>query len=298
MSHKTILPYVGGKQAVVRRLSRYFPSKPLALGSPFIGGGSVELYMAARGVRVFAADRCAELVDFWQVLLTEPEALVERLRSKMPFAYPIDPYREALHRSVDPVETACLFYILIQCGFSHIIARDSGGSPRKALERKYGTEKYIRNLRRFSAPNLSVECLDCFDFLEKYHDFPLYCDPPYANGSQDLYGFSEDLHSGFPHERWAEALKAHPEYWVQSYGDCDMIRDLYSDCVIDTESWKYGSTKAGGGGKGVKDGYELVIRPPGSPPLSELTRERKEARSKAVGVLMHQRFHAERLLWD
>ena len=299
MSHKTILPYVGGKQAVVRRLAGYFPVGLQALGSPFIGGGSVEVYFAARGVKVTAADACWELATFWQVLLSDPKALADRFRSKVPIQYPLDPYRDALRAVTDdPVETACLLYILIMCGFSHIIARESGGSPRNTYKINTHRGAKFSKISDFKAPNLSVECMDCFDFLGKYPCLPLYCDPPYANGSQDLYGFSEDLHSGFPHERWAKALLSHNAPWVQSYGDCELVRDVYAGCVIDTEQWKYGSTNAGGGGKGVKDGFELVIRPPGSPPLETLLAERRSVRKQAVLERQRARAATERLLYD
>ena len=172
MSYKTILPYVGGKQKVVQRLARYFPLGISTLGSPFIGGGSVEVYHAARGVKVIAADACWELATFWEVLLSDPEALVSRLRSKMPFVYPLHPYREAL-RAVpdDPVETACLIHILMICGFSHIVAR-AGGSPRSTAKINKYPRGLLERVRQFSCPNLSVECLDCFEFLERYPDLP------------------------------------------------------------------------------------------------------------------------------
>ena len=295
MSYKTILPYVGGKQMVVKRLARYFPLNMPALGSPFIGGGSVEVRMAAQGLQVTAADACWELATFWRVLLDDPVALESRLRSMMPIQYPLDPYREALREPPDdPVDVACLFYILIVCGFSHII-RGTGGSPITTQDLNKNPEGLLERVRRFSCPNLSVEHLDCFAFLAKYPDLPLYCDPPYANGSQGLYGFSEDLHSGFPHEVWRDALMAHGAPWVQSYGDCEFIRELYAGCVFDEEQWKYGSTNAGD--NDVRNGYELVIRPPGSLPVTSLDRLRVQARKDAVTAHRRERERMSRLLW-
>ena len=90
---------------------------------------------------------------------------------------------------------------------------------------------------------------------------------------------------------------AHGAPWVQSYGDCELIRDLYAGCVIDKETWRYGSTNAGRGGQGVKDGDELVIRPPGSPPVAVLDRLRAERRLSAVSDRRLARERRERLLW-
>lgn len=148
MSYKTILPYIGGKQKVVSRLARYFPVGLRALGSPFLGGGAVEVYMAARGIRVQAADLCWELATFYQVLLEDPVAVAERFRSKLPIAYPLRPYREALFaKPDDPVETACLFYILIRGGFSHIPAR-TGGSPHNVRKCNAGRWRSFYKMRR------------------------------------------------------------------------------------------------------------------------------------------------------
>ena len=254
MSHKTIIPYVGGKQKVVRKLVSYFPDGLTEMGSPFMGGGSVEIFMQAKDVRVYAADLCWELVVFWQMMYSFPTTVAEAFKARIPIEYPLDKYREELRSGPTFLDTAVLFYILIEGGFSHIIAR-TGGAPRQIqnLNRKGWRSRYAK-LRRFSAPNLSVDWCDCFEFLERFPNLFLYCDPPYANGSQNLYGFTEDLHSGFPHERWAEALKGRD--FVQSYGDCALIRDLYAGwCEIHELKWYYGAHQ------GSALGHELVIRP-------------------------------------
>ena len=254
MSHETVIAYAGGKSRQVRRLVQYFPDGLTEMGAPFVGGGSVEVFTQAMGVRVFGGDLCAEVATFWQEMLRDPHAVADAFRGRLPIEYPLDGYREELRRSPSRLDTAVLCYLLIECGFSHILARTSGGSPRQVqtLNRKGWRSRYAR-LCRFSAPRLSVEHLDCFDFLERYPDVFLYCDPPYAN-SEQLYGFSEDLHTFFPHARWASALKADGRPFVQSYGDCQLIRELYAGwCDIYEESWYYGCKQ------GSQRGQELVI---------------------------------------
>lgn len=254
MAHQTIIPYVGGKQKVARQLVSYFPKGITEMGSPFIGGGSVEVLQQAKGVQVYAGDRLRELAVFWQMMCSRAVDVAEGFKARLPIAYPLDRYREELLAGTDDINTAVLFYILIESGFSHILTR-TGGSPRnvRTINRRGWRSRYAR-LRRFLAPNLSVYWYDCFKFLDRFPDLFLYCDPPYANGSQNLYGFSEDLHSGFPHVRWAEALRGRD--FVQSYGDCAFIRELYEGwCHIEELNWYYSAA----GGK--KIGHELVIRP-------------------------------------
>lgn len=279
MTHQTIIPYAGGKQKAVRLITQYFPDNLTEMGSPFIGGGSIEIFMQAQGVRVFAGDACRELAIFWQMMCSRPVAVAEAFKEHIPIEYPLDRYREALRSAPYDVDVAVLFYILIECGFSHILARESGGSPRQTeiINRGAWRSRYAK-LSRFSAPNLSVYHYDCFEFLDRYPHLFLYCDPPYAN-SEHLYGFSEDLHGNFPHRKWRDALMAHPSGWVQSYGDCELVRDLYADCVIDEAAWYYGCKQ------GSQIGKELIIRPPGSEPLVSL-QERDAARRR------NQRKHA------
>lgn len=258
MSHRTILGYVGGKFYAVKKLARYFPAGLTEMGSPFLGGGSLEVYMAAKGVRVVAADLIEELVVFWQEVLRDGRAVAEMFASYVPIEYPLEGYRQRLlgGQVESRVEQAVLLYILVQCGFSKILNR-TGGAPRTVALLNGGQwrSRYAA-LARFSAPNLSVECLDCFDFMERYPGLVLYCDPPYANRSQDLYGFGQNLHGGFDHERLRDVLMAREAPWVLSYGDCERVRELYRGCVMDRETWFHGSSGM--------PGRELVIRPPGS----------------------------------
>lgn len=253
MSHETIIPYVGGKQKAVRNIVSFFPDDLSVMGAPFVGGASVEIFMQAKGVRVYAGDACRELAVFWQRVCDDPVAVAEAFKARLPIEYPLDGYRSELRSGPGDLDTAVLFYILIECGFSLILAR-SGGAPRQTrnINRKAWRSRYAR-LRRFSAPGLSVEHLDCFDFLDRYPDLFLYCDPPYAN-SEQLYGFSEDLHGSFPHKEWAEALRG--RRFVQSYGDCRLVRELYGGwCDIHELSWYYGCKQ------GSQIGHELLISP-------------------------------------
>lgn len=255
MSYKTIIPYVGGKQKTVKLLASYFPKGLTEMGSPFMGGGSVEIYMQAKGVRVVAGDALRELCVFWKMMYNYPKKVADGFKNRIPIEYPLDRYREELRGKCSDLDTAVLFYILIECGFSHILAR-TGGAPRNTqnINRGGWRSRYAR-LRRFTAPNLSVYWYDCFEFMRRFPDLFLYCDPPYPNADQNLYGFSENLHVDFPHERFAQELLSSGRDFVLSYGDCELIRELYSECLIDTASWNYGAKP------GSVIGHELIIRP-------------------------------------
>ena len=100
------------------------------------------------------------------------------------------------------------------------------------------TQSAIDRLRDFRASNLSVDCFDWRDALERHVDTFMYLDPPYANGEK-LYGERGDMHDGFDHRGLAEALNER-DGWVLSYNDCSLVRDLYSGHRFIEPEWIYG----------------------------------------------------------
>ncbi len=69
---KTPLRYPGGKSRAVKHILPLIPEDCEELCSPFLGGGSVELAVAARGTPVHAYDVFEPLVWFWNALLSDP----------------------------------------------------------------------------------------------------------------------------------------------------------------------------------------------------------------------------------
>ena len=57
------------------------PEDVQMMWSPFLGGGSVELACAARGIRVFGSDLFEPLVNFWNHLLDDAAQLLMPLRT-------------------------------------------------------------------------------------------------------------------------------------------------------------------------------------------------------------------------
>ena len=69
---KTMLSYPGGKSRAVKLITEHFPKNLTHMVSPFFGGGSIELYMAANGTTVYGSDIFYPLVAFWCEALTNP----------------------------------------------------------------------------------------------------------------------------------------------------------------------------------------------------------------------------------
>ena len=85
-SGKSILRYPGGKARATGFLLSFFPKGLKTLVSPFIGGGSVELALAAKGIKVYGYDIFNPLVEFWQCTLEKPGALADEVEEYIPLA--------------------------------------------------------------------------------------------------------------------------------------------------------------------------------------------------------------------
>jgi len=210
--------------------------------SPFFGGGNLEIDLALnRGVRIFGYDLYAPLVDFWQIQLSQREALADRIADLFlmkALLYHTDKTffkrcQEALHLFERRLDTAACFFWLNRGSFSGSTC--SGGKPREHHARF--TLSSIEKVRRFECPLVSVNKSDFRDSLSRHPTLPAYLDPPYLVDSK-LYGKNGDLHVAFPHNELATIL-GNRSQWVLSYNDCQRIRDLYAGYRILQPEWTY-----------------------------------------------------------
>ncbi len=230
------LRYPGGKNRAIKSIFSCIPENEKELCSPFLGGGSIELACTTK-MKVHGADIFGPLVDFWKVLLDNPEELVARVQSWFPMSrttfYSLQ--KRYIHLKTE-LERAAAFYVLNRSSFSGTTL--SGGmSPNHPRF----TQSAIDRLREFNVDNFDVECADFRKVIPKYEHAFLYLDPPYMNG-QNLYGVKGDTHKGFDHEELAELLHKR-DRWIMSYNDCEPIRKLYKDNPILSIEWVYGMSK-------------------------------------------------------
>jgi len=233
-SMRSLLRYPGGKTRGVEFITQSFPKNLDKLLSPFFGGGSIELSIAAKGTVVFGYDIFSPLVEFWQCLTTQANKLADEVEKYYPLSK--DKFYELQRTQTTfrtKLERAAVYYVLNRSSFSG--ATLSGGmSP----EHPRFTLTSIERLRNYSNPNIQIEVAD-FKKSLALHPFTFtYLDPPYLIKSS-LYGKKGDAHKDFDHEGLSEILKRR-EHWILSYNDCDEIRELYEGFHILTPNWKYG----------------------------------------------------------
>lgn len=263
---KTPLRYPGGKSRAVKHILPHIPESAERVCSPFFGGGSVELAIAARGTEVRGYDKMKQLVWFWMALCEGNQKLADAAGS-LREEYTIrsgdkvtgcskesfHQYREELMTDsfMFSYERAAKYYAINRASFSG--ATFSGGWSERASYARF-TESSIQRLRDFKAKNFRVDYADFEDAMEYHPRAFLYLDPPYMlKGSQNsLYGVDGNLHNSFDHER-LHSLLIKRSGWVMSYNDCDKIREMYKDYEIIEASWSYGMNKS-------KQSSEILIK--------------------------------------
>ena len=268
------LRYPGGKSRASKILSKYIPSDIEEVVSPFFGGGSFENHLALKGIKVRGYDFCQPLVDFWVAFLGDRDHLFTRFRElsaeilKPKYYGDISKalrqeqrtlfkeWKEVALRSEDPFERGVHYFALNRGAFSGMTLI-AGPMSTRYIESKMGV-RATENLEKIDFRVKSVAYQDCFQTLEENRDTFLYLDPPYVmetESKESIYGDKGDLHRGFNHTALRDSLASHRGRWVLSYLDVPVIRELYSDFNITTETWTYTMKP----GTSRPPGKELVI---------------------------------------
>jgi len=220
--------YAGGKNKmkdeIIKIIDEIHPDLEFMM-SPFMGGGCIELCLAARGVKVQAYDLFQPLADFWEILTTEGG---KRIGEEAVKHYPLvdrEHYKSFLPllESDDKFTRAWAFYICIKGAFSGDLGHTSESS-RKNLNLA-GIQKLIG----FYNPNFSFSFGNCFETIPKHKNDFIYLDPPYYKTTSYYYGIDGSTHEGFEHKKLAEILKDHEGGFVMSYDNTDYLKELYQD---------------------------------------------------------------------
>jgi DNA adenine methylase len=291
---KTPIRYAGGKTRAIKIISPYLDNETKII-SPFMGGGSLEVNWANKGIEVIGYDLFDALVNFWNVLLNKREELVEKLKTISPTpqeytrikeilmtwentqemlkGWKTDHYKRDEVITLDDVTAAAYYY------FNHNTSYGPGylgwGSSVYLKQNKWDT--MIKNIDKFIIPTLSVKQGSFEEVLPNHTEDTLYLDPPYyLEKDKDNKMFTGIYpmrnipihHNGFDHEKLRDLLKEHKGKFVLSYNNCETIREYYKDFEQVFPTWNYsmgnGETRIGknreeAGITNSKDSHEILI---------------------------------------
>lgn len=257
VKNKSPLRYPGGKTRAIQILKsyvdKYFPNTSV-LVSPFLGGGSFEIYMQDNGYTVYGNDLFQPLYIFWKISKTRNRELIEKVRSKMPVTKEAFlSMRSLINQTTDELEIAAMYYIINRCSFSG--STFCGGFSKQASTDRLN-ESSLETLKRLDISNIHLSNRDCCEFLKQCDESEsmiVYADPPYYITNY-IYGKNGDLHESFDHKSFADEIQKRRN-WIVSYNDCEYVRSLYDGCQFFTEEWSYGMNSS-------KKSNEVIILPP------------------------------------
>jgi DNA adenine methylase len=271
--------YAGGKSLAVGLVIEHIPDNVRRIISPFLGGGSVEVACAVElALPVIAYDIFDILINYWQVQLSNPNTLYNRLLEFEPTRQGFKAVKERLKKhwtgenKLGKFDLAAYYYFNSNTSYGpHFL-----GWPSSVYLQRKRYQTMMQKVRDFHAENMRVECASFEKVIPEYRNDFLYCDPPYYldGDSKTFVGMYPHRnfpihHKGFNHKLLRDLLLNHKGGFILSYNDCSTIRELYKDYEVATPSWQYtfsqGDTRIGenrlkdNNGSYVKKSHELLI---------------------------------------
>lgn len=274
--NKTPIRYAGGKTRAIKHIIPYFPTDLTNVISPFMGGGSLEVYLTNLNINVHGFDIFKPLVTFWDEMINDNENFVNFLRTIEPTAenykvvkdklvnweytqemlkgWKTDFYVRENPITLTPVEIASYYY------FNHNTSYGPGylGWPSSVYLTQTKWNKMIDDISKFDGSKLQVSQSDFSDVISGHPNDFIYLDPPYFMGKDSdnkmhaaIYPMKNIPvhHEGFNHELLRDLLHSHPGKFIMSYNNCETIREYYKDFRLEYPTWNYsmgnGETRIG-----------------------------------------------------
>lgn len=213
MQSKTPLRYPGGKSRAMKVLGKYFPKEIKHYREPFLGGGSVALWVAKNypDAEIWVNDLYYNLYCFWDVLQKDSNSLMNTLWNiKSKVGDDGDLGRDLFYDIKTKISTATDFdkavymFVLNRMSFSGL--GESSGISVAAQKSNFSFSSinklglYSRIIEKWKITNLDYRQM--FD-----EDVFIFHDPPYEIDSK-LYGKGGKLHTDFDHDEFADACNA------------------------------------------------------------------------------------------
>ena len=248
MNIKSPLRYPGGKSRAIKSIAECLPEKFSEFREPFVGGGSVFIYLKQQfpNLKISINDLNPELFLFWHLAKSDLSKLVSEVRQvkensqdgKLLFA-------ELAHVNVNTLsnlERAVRFFVLNRITFSGTI--ESGGFSLESFHKRF-TDSSIDRLEKLEnilTQDIKVTNLDYSHLInEPGKEVFIFLDPPYVKAEKSkLYGKKGDLHTGFDHQIFASNLKQCPHNWLITYDDCPEIRENFKWANVIEWELQYG----------------------------------------------------------
>ncbi len=245
---KSPLRYPGGKSKAINQIVEYLPEDFDEFREPFVGGGSVFIYLKQKfpDIKIWINDLNRELFLFWKFAQSHLPQLVKEIRYiKAKYTDGKLLFTKLATINVNHLsdfDRAVRFFVLNRITFSGTV--ESGGFSQEAFHKRF-TNSSIERLEKLEpilAKNVEITNLDYNHLLNKEgKKVFLFLDPPYFSATKSkLYGKDGNLHTSFQHQRFAELLQQCHHRWLITYDDSPQIRENFQWANISEWQLQYG----------------------------------------------------------
>ncbi|MHC5756996.1 DNA adenine methylase [Nostoc sp.] len=245
---KSSLRYPGGKSKAINQIVEYLPESFSEFREPFVGGGSVFIYLRQKfpNIKIWINDLNCELFLFWKFAQSDITQLVKEIRhikikstdGKLLFSE----LTSVDINKLSDLERAVRFFVLNRITFSGTV--ESGGFSQEAFHKRF-TDSSIERLEKLEnilSKNVQITNLDYSHLLKSEgEDVFIFLDPPYFRATKSkLYGKDGHLHTSFEHQRFAELLQQCHHRWLITYDNSTQILENFQWANISEWELQYG----------------------------------------------------------
>ncbi|MEH2175884.1 DNA adenine methylase [Nostoc sp.] len=269
---KSPLRYPGGKSKAINQIVEYLPESFSEFREPFVGGGSVFIYLRQKfpDLKIWINDLNPELFLFWKIAQSDIAQLVKEIRhikvkstdGKLLFSE----LTGVDVNKLSDLERAVRFFVLNRITFSGTV--ESGGFSQEAFHKRF-TDTSIERLEKLEnilSKNVQITNLDYSHLLKSEgEDVFIFLDPPYFSATKSkLYGKDGHLHTSFEHQRFAKLLQQCHHRWLITYDNSTQIIENFQWANISEWELQYGMNnyKQSGAAKGKElfiTNYEVKL---------------------------------------
>jgi len=241
----TFVKWAGGKKQLLAQFEPLFPNKIDRYHEPFVGGGSVALYLLKnhKPSRVFLSDTNEELVNCYNVIKTDVKTLIEALEIWKESHNKEQYYklRSRNPKKLDPVSRAARFIYLNKTCFNGLYRVNSKGEFNVPMgdykNPSIVQEKELREVSKL-LKNVRIKKSSFENVLTwaKKGDF-VYFDPPYypLTNRKSFTTYTKENFLEKEQQELARIFRLLDKRGCQlmlSNSDTEFIKNLYKDYTI------------------------------------------------------------------
>ena len=245
---RPFIKWAGGKAKLIEQYKPFLPQDFDCYYEPFLGGGALFFHLApqlqAQGKKAYLSDLNPELVNVYQCVQGQVEALIAQLAEHQVNHDKAWYYKVRANLETDPVKRAARFIYLNKTCFNGLYRENSQGLFNVPMGRYKNPRICAPDLLRPASAALQIADIaqQPFTAVLDYAKTPLdfvYFDPPYHPLSStsrftaySRYSFAEkeqvDLRDAIAQ------LAARKVRVLASNSDCPFIRELYEGFQVET----------------------------------------------------------------